>query len=58
MIRYRFNDQLAVDHFLFELARLRESCIKGHGYQIGFIVGTVFITCEREPNNHHSDWAI
>ena len=43
---------------LVELARLRESSVKGHHiYQTVFLVGEVLI-CEREPSNHHSDWAI
>ena len=43
---------------LVELARLRESCVKGHHiYRTVFIVGEVLI-CEREPSNRHSDWAI
>ena len=41
-----------------ELARLRESSVKGHHvYRTAFVVGAQF-TCEREPSNRHSDWAI
>ena len=43
---------------LVELARLRESSVKGHHtYQTVFLVGEVFI-CEREPSNRRSDWVI
>ena len=41
-----------------ELARLRESSVKGHHvYRASFRVGEVF-TCERELTNRHSAWAI
>ncbi len=41
-----------------ELARLRESCVKGHHvYQTEFVVGAVF-TSERELSNRHTDWGI
>ena len=41
-----------------ELAKLKESCVKGHHvYQADFVVGAGF-SCERELRNPHSEWAI
>ena len=41
-----------------ELAKLKESCVKGHHvYRADFVDGAMF-TCEREPTNSHSEWAI
>ena len=41
-----------------ELAKLRESCVKGHHvYRASFTVGA-FFDCEQEPSNTRSSWAI
>ena len=43
---------------VIELAKLRESCVKGHHvYRSIFTVGALF-DCEQEPANTHSSWAI
>ena len=43
---------------MVQLARLRDSCVKGHHiYRTHFVVGALFV-CEREPGNYHSDWTI
>ena len=43
---------------LRELAKLKESCVKGHHvYQADFVLGARF-SCERELRNPHSEWAI
>ena len=43
---------------IIELARLKESCVKGHHvYRSQFIIGAIF-NCEHEASNTHSTWAI
>ena len=49
---------VAVMSVISELAKLKESCVKGHHvYRADFVVGAVF-NCEIEPTNSHSEWAI
>ncbi len=50
--------QLITTMSTIELARLRESCVKGHHvYRSQFIIGAIF-NCEHEASNAHSTWAI
>ncbi len=43
---------------VIELAKLRDSSVKGHHvYRSNFTVGTVF-DCEQDPSNTKSHWAI
>lgn len=49
---------MAVVNSEHELARLRESCVKGHHvYRSDFTVGAIF-DCEQDLINTHSTWAI